>query len=265
MESSTLSPLYGAYVLQGPALSWRERREGSLRDGRGDVKAPQGRRRGRERRRRCPRKGRRGRSRVRAAGGGSFGRRLAWRLPPPAAGAASAAEEGPVAGGTGRSRALSSPLRGRGAGRSRSPGWPPASAAGRWQTGGPAPASGQGRRKGPGGVQGAAGEERKGGRKRQSVKRCRRESSSPAGWMLRLSSKQSFQQPSVCHTFEKEWLECSEGIGLTRAKEECRLEAEDLEECMTKRKMMQRVRAILKQRDLMIKEGKYTPPNYQSD
>lgn len=57
-------------------------------------------------------------------------------------------------------------------------------------------------------------------------------------WMLRLSSKQPFQQPSVCHTFEKEWLECSEGIGLTRAKEECRLEAEDLEECMTKRKMV---------------------------
>lgn len=57
-------------------------------------------------------------------------------------------------------------------------------------------------------------------------------------WMLRLSSKQPFQQPSVCHTFEKEWLECSESIGLTRAKEECRLEAEDLEECMTKRKMV---------------------------
>ncbi|KAG8142958.1 hypothetical protein E2320_000256 [Naja naja] len=84
-------------------------------------------------------------------------------------------------------------------------------------------------------------------------------------WMLRLSSKQPFQQPSVCHTFEKEWLECSEGIGLARAKEECRLEAEDLEECMTKRKMMQRVRAILKQRDLMIKEGKYTPPSHQND
>ncbi|XP_032084154.1 NADH dehydrogenase [ubiquinone] iron-sulfur protein 5 isoform X1 [Thamnophis elegans] len=93
-------------------------------------------------------------------------------------------------------------------------------------------------------------------------------------WMLRLSSKQPFQQPSVCHTFEKEWLECSEGIGLTRAKEECRLEAEDLQECMTKRKMpvfsapfllqMQRVRAILKQRDLMIKEGKYTPPTDQN-
>ncbi|XP_026529524.1 NADH dehydrogenase [ubiquinone] iron-sulfur protein 5 [Notechis scutatus] len=84
-------------------------------------------------------------------------------------------------------------------------------------------------------------------------------------WMLRLSSKQPFQQPSVCHTFEKEWLECSEGIGLTRAKEECRLEAEDLGECMTRRKMMQRVRAILKQRDLMIKEGKYTPPTHQDD
>ncbi|KAM3829308.1 LOW QUALITY PROTEIN: NADH dehydrogenase [ubiquinone] iron-sulfur protein 5 [Vipera latastei] len=84
-------------------------------------------------------------------------------------------------------------------------------------------------------------------------------------WMLRLSSKQPFQQPSVCHTFEKEWLECSEGIGMTRAKEECRLEAEDLEECMTKRKMMKRIRAILKQRDLMIKEGKYMPPNYQND
>ncbi|XP_070619754.1 NADH dehydrogenase [ubiquinone] iron-sulfur protein 5 [Erythrolamprus reginae] len=82
-------------------------------------------------------------------------------------------------------------------------------------------------------------------------------------WMLRMSSKQPFQQPSVCHTFETEWLECSEKIGLTRAKEECRLEVEDLEECMTKRKMIKRMRDIMKQRDLMIKEGKYTPPPEQ--
>ncbi|XP_007437521.1 NADH dehydrogenase [ubiquinone] iron-sulfur protein 5 [Python bivittatus] len=81
-------------------------------------------------------------------------------------------------------------------------------------------------------------------------------------WMLRLSSKQPFQQASLCHTFEKEWLECSAGIGLTRAKEECRLESEDLEECMTRRKMMQRMRAILKQREVMIKEGKYTPSDW---
>ncbi|XP_063167733.1 NADH dehydrogenase [ubiquinone] iron-sulfur protein 5 [Candoia aspera] len=84
-------------------------------------------------------------------------------------------------------------------------------------------------------------------------------------WMLHQSSKQPFKQASLCHTFEKDWLECSEGIGLTRAKEECRLEFEDLNECVTRRKMVQRMQAILKQRQIMIKEGKYTPPNYESD
>ncbi|XP_003227429.1 NADH dehydrogenase [ubiquinone] iron-sulfur protein 5 [Anolis carolinensis] len=83
-------------------------------------------------------------------------------------------------------------------------------------------------------------------------------------WFLIQSGKQPFNRPSVCHAFEKEWLECSEGIGQTRAKKECRLEMEDLTECINMHKMIKRLVAISKQREKLMKEGKYTPPDFHS-
>lgn len=57
-------------------------------------------------------------------------------------------------------------------------------------------------------------------------------------WLTTQSAKQPHQLASVCHVFEKEWLECSDGIGLTRAKKECKLEMDDLNECTTRLKMV---------------------------
>ncbi|NXM99166.1 NDUS5 protein, partial [Sylvia borin] len=49
-----------------------------------------------------------------------------------------------------------------------------------------------------------------------------------------------------------------------RARRECQLEYEDFMECMNRTKMAQRLRIILEQRDKMIKQGKYTPPDYHT-
>ncbi|XP_077362479.1 NADH dehydrogenase [ubiquinone] iron-sulfur protein 5 [Festucalex cinctus] len=79
-------------------------------------------------------------------------------------------------------------------------------------------------------------------------------------WLLLQSAPQPNQQAARCHAFEKEWVECSHGIGQTRARRECRLEFEDLYECMHRQKMLKRLYTIRQQRDKMIKEGTYTLP-----
>ncbi|XP_004634015.1 NADH dehydrogenase [ubiquinone] iron-sulfur protein 5-like [Octodon degus] len=74
------------------------------------------------------------------------------------------------------------------------------------------------------------------------------------------SSEQPYRIASRCHAFEKEWLERAHGIGATRANKECKIEYDDLVECLLRQKMMKRMSAINKQRDKLIKEGTYTPP-----
>ncbi|XP_059110904.1 NADH dehydrogenase [ubiquinone] iron-sulfur protein 5 isoform X2 [Peromyscus eremicus] len=74
------------------------------------------------------------------------------------------------------------------------------------------------------------------------------------------SSEQPYKIPSRCHAFEKEWIECSHGIGATRAKEECKIEYEDYKECYLRFKTLARLEEIRQRRNKLIKEGKYTPP-----
>ncbi|KAM4725254.1 NADH dehydrogenase [ubiquinone] iron-sulfur protein 5 isoform 1-T2 [Anableps anableps] len=83
-------------------------------------------------------------------------------------------------------------------------------------------------------------------------------------WLLLQSGKQPYQRAARCHAFEKEWVECSHGIGQTRAKKECQVEFEDFYECMHRQKTHQRMYAIRQQRDKLIKEGKYTPPAHHA-
>ncbi|XP_077193465.1 NADH dehydrogenase [ubiquinone] iron-sulfur protein 5 [Paroedura picta] len=83
-------------------------------------------------------------------------------------------------------------------------------------------------------------------------------------WILIQSAKQPYQRASLCHAFEKEWLECADGIGQTRAQKECKIEFDDLQECMTKYKMIERMMKVLEQRKKLIKEGKYTPPDHHT-
>ncbi|NWV16639.1 NDUS5 protein, partial [Origma solitaria] len=81
-------------------------------------------------------------------------------------------------------------------------------------------------------------------------------------WLLRQSMAQPHGHAAACHAFEREWVECGHGLGQTRARRECQLEYEDFMECMKQTKLAKRLRTILEQRDKMIKEGKYTPPDY---
>ncbi|CAH6790832.1 NADH dehydrogenase [ubiquinone] iron-sulfur protein 5 [Phodopus roborovskii] len=74
------------------------------------------------------------------------------------------------------------------------------------------------------------------------------------------SVEQPYKIPARCHAFEKEWIECSHGIGATRAKKECKIEYDDFKECYLRFKTMKRLNEIKRQRDKLIKEGKYTPP-----
>ncbi|XP_054911156.1 NADH dehydrogenase [ubiquinone] iron-sulfur protein 5 [Poeciliopsis prolifica] len=83
-------------------------------------------------------------------------------------------------------------------------------------------------------------------------------------WVLLQSSEQPYKRAARCHAFEKEWVECADGIGQTRAKKECQVELEDFYECMSRRKTRQRMHAIRDQRDKLIKEGKYTPPPHHT-
>lgn len=55
-------------------------------------------------------------------------------------------------------------------------------------------------------------------------------------WLLLQSGEQPSKAAARCHAFEKEWIECSHGIGFTRAKKECQLEFEDFYECMHRQK-----------------------------
>lgn len=55
-------------------------------------------------------------------------------------------------------------------------------------------------------------------------------------WLLLQSGEQPNKRAARCHAFEKEWVECSHGIGKTRATKECQLEFEDFYECMHRQK-----------------------------
>ncbi|KAM6959055.1 NADH dehydrogenase [ubiquinone] iron-sulfur protein 5 [Aplochiton taeniatus] len=83
-------------------------------------------------------------------------------------------------------------------------------------------------------------------------------------WLLIQSGEQPNKRAARCHAFEKEWIECSHGIGQTRAKKECKLEFEDFYECMHRQKTHKRLYDIRKQRDKLVKEGAYKIPAHQS-
>ncbi|NXH43142.1 NDUS5 protein, partial [Dicaeum eximium] len=83
-------------------------------------------------------------------------------------------------------------------------------------------------------------------------------------FLVRQSMTQPYGQVGACHAFEREWVECGHGLGQTRARQECQLEYEDFMECMKRTKLSQRLRTILEQRDRMIKQGKYTPPEHHT-
>ncbi|XP_012670981.1 NADH dehydrogenase [ubiquinone] iron-sulfur protein 5 [Clupea harengus] len=83
-------------------------------------------------------------------------------------------------------------------------------------------------------------------------------------WILAHSSQQPYKRAARCHAFEKEWIECSHGIGKIRAKNECKLEFEDFYECMHREKTNKRQYEIRVQRDKLVKEGSYTPPPQHS-
>ncbi|XP_028639947.1 NADH dehydrogenase [ubiquinone] iron-sulfur protein 5 [Grammomys surdaster] len=78
------------------------------------------------------------------------------------------------------------------------------------------------------------------------------------------SAEQPYKNAARCHAFEKEWIECAHAIGATRAKKECKIEFEDFEECLLRFKTMRRMRDIKRQREKLMKEGKYTPPPHHS-
>ncbi|XP_044093798.1 NADH dehydrogenase [ubiquinone] iron-sulfur protein 5 [Neovison vison] len=79
-------------------------------------------------------------------------------------------------------------------------------------------------------------------------------------WMTIQSAEQPHRIPARCHAFEKEWIECAHGIGATRAAKECKIELDDFTECLLRHKTMKRLSEIRRQRNKLIKEGKYTPP-----
>ncbi|XP_069828640.1 NADH dehydrogenase [ubiquinone] iron-sulfur protein 5 [Dendropsophus ebraccatus] len=84
-------------------------------------------------------------------------------------------------------------------------------------------------------------------------------------WLLLQSSEQPLRHVGRCHSFEKDWVECSHGIGATRAKKECNLEYEDFLECMHRGKTLERLKAIQEQKKKLEKEGKYKAPDFSED
>uniref|UniRef100_A0A8C9LWZ2 NADH dehydrogenase [ubiquinone] iron-sulfur protein 5 n=2 Tax=Piliocolobus tephrosceles TaxID=591936 RepID=A0A8C9LWZ2_9PRIM len=76
-------------------------------------------------------------------------------------------------------------------------------------------------------------------------------------WWAIQSAEQPYKIVAQCHAFEKEWIECARGISVIQAEKECKIECDDSVECLLQRKMMGTIR---KQQDMLIKEGKYTPP-----
>ncbi|XP_066573290.1 NADH dehydrogenase [ubiquinone] iron-sulfur protein 5 [Amia ocellicauda] len=83
-------------------------------------------------------------------------------------------------------------------------------------------------------------------------------------WILAQSGEQPYRRAARCHAFEKEWIECGHGLGLTRARQECRLEYEDFYECMHRQKTHKRLYEIRAQKEKLMKEGKYTPPDHHT-
>ncbi|XP_005995635.1 NADH dehydrogenase [ubiquinone] iron-sulfur protein 5 [Latimeria chalumnae] len=83
-------------------------------------------------------------------------------------------------------------------------------------------------------------------------------------WLLLQSGEQPYKRAARCHAFEKEWVECSDGIGQIRARRECKLEFEDFYECMHRFKTYKRMYEIKKQKEKLIKEGNYKPPDYHT-
>uniref|UniRef100_UPI001486DF90 NADH dehydrogenase [ubiquinone] iron-sulfur protein 5-like n=1 Tax=Arvicanthis niloticus TaxID=61156 RepID=UPI001486DF90 len=79
-----------------------------------------------------------------------------------------------------------------------------------------------------------------------------------------LSVEQPYKNAARCHTFEKEWIECAHGIGATRVKKECKIEYDDFEECFLRYKTIRQMYEIKKQREKLMKEGKYTLPPQHS-
>ncbi|XP_044774781.1 NADH dehydrogenase [ubiquinone] iron-sulfur protein 5-like [Neomonachus schauinslandi] len=74
------------------------------------------------------------------------------------------------------------------------------------------------------------------------------------------SAEQPHKIPGRCHAFEKEWIECAHGIGGTQLEKECKIKFDDFVECLLRQKTMKHLSDIRRQRDKLIKEGKYTPP-----
>ncbi|XP_069751846.1 NADH dehydrogenase [ubiquinone] iron-sulfur protein 5 [Narcine bancroftii] len=81
-------------------------------------------------------------------------------------------------------------------------------------------------------------------------------------WMQIQSGVQPHNRAARCHVFEKDWIECAYGIGKIRAKKECKLELEDFLECIHRQKLEKRLKDIKTQREKLIKEGQYTPPDH---
>ncbi|KAK2106500.1 NADH dehydrogenase [ubiquinone] iron-sulfur protein 5 [Saguinus oedipus] len=99
-------------------------------------------------------------------------------------------------------------------------------------------------------------------------------------WWTIQSAEQPYKFPARCHAFEKEWIECAHGIGTIRAEKECKIEYDDFIECILRKKTvrnspmtrlvlgdskingkkMKRMDTIWRQREKLMKEGKYTPP-----
>ncbi|XP_030074486.1 NADH dehydrogenase [ubiquinone] iron-sulfur protein 5 [Microcaecilia unicolor] len=84
-------------------------------------------------------------------------------------------------------------------------------------------------------------------------------------WMLLQSAEQPYKRAARCHAFEKEWVECSSGIGKIRANKECKLELEDFYECMHRVKTFKRLAEVRAQKEKLLKEGKYTPRDYSKE
>ncbi|XP_033879555.1 NADH dehydrogenase [ubiquinone] iron-sulfur protein 5-like isoform X1 [Acipenser ruthenus] len=83
-------------------------------------------------------------------------------------------------------------------------------------------------------------------------------------WLLAQSGEQPYKRTARCHAFEKEWIECSHGIGQTRARRECKLEFEDFYECMHRQKTHKRLYEMRTQKEKLMKEGKYSAPDHHT-
>ncbi|XP_048414033.1 NADH dehydrogenase [ubiquinone] iron-sulfur protein 5 [Stegostoma tigrinum] len=83
-------------------------------------------------------------------------------------------------------------------------------------------------------------------------------------WLLIQSGVQPNGRAARCHVFEKDWIECAHGIGKIRAMKECQLELEDFRECLHHQKLNKRLHDIRMQKEKLIKEGKYTPPDHHT-